>query len=132
MKEKINPNKKTSQQQELKAKIVKKSREGAFDRNPLLATLHQTVCDACGHIYEMVYLRYLKSGKFEIGNTQMVEVVYSSLAMPELERTTEKVTPILIKFKCDKCGTEIVCSPISLEYLMYTATKPPKLEPMYV
>ena len=131
MKEKSNLNKKFSQQ-ELKAKITEKARQGAFDRNPLLATLHQTVCKACGHVHEMIYLRCLKSGKFEIGNTQMVEVVYSSLVMPELERTTEKVTPILIRFNCDKCGTETVCSPISLEYLMYTVTKPPKLEPMYV
>jgi len=116
----------------LKAKIIKKAREGAFNRNPLLATSHQAICKACGCAHEIVYLRHLKSGKFEIGNTQMVEVAYTYHAIPELEHATEKVTPIIFKFKCDKCGTEIVCSPISLEYLMYTAAKPPKFELMYV
>jgi len=128
---KSSPNKRISQQV-LKAKIIKKAREGAFDRNPLLATLHRAACKTCGHTHEMIYLRHLKSGKFEIGNTQMVEVVYTYHAIPELEHTTEKVTPILIKFKCDKCEAETVCSPISLEYLMYTVAKPPKLELMYV
>jgi len=131
MKKKFNPNKRISQQA-LKAKIIKKAREGAFDRNPLLATLHQAICKDCGRAYEMVYLRHLKSGKFEIGDTQMVEVVYTSLAIPELEHTTEKVTPIIIKFKCGKCGAETTYSPISLEYLMYTAARPPNLELMYV
>jgi hypothetical protein len=131
MKKRFSPNKRISQQA-LKAKIMKKAREGAFDRIPLLATLHQAICKTCGCANETVYLRYLKSGAFEIGDTQMVEMVFTSLAIPELEHTTEKVTPIIIKFKCGKCGTETVCSPISLEYLMYTATKPPKPESMYV
>lgn len=128
---KSSQNKRTSQHM-LKTKIMKKAREGAFDYNPLLATLHQASCKACGYPYKMVYLHYLKSGKFEIGETQMVEMTYTYLATPELEHITEKVTPIIIKFECDKCGIETVCSPISLEYLMYTATKPPKLESMYV
>jgi len=131
MKEKFNPKERISQQM-LKAKIMKKAREGAFDRNPLLATLHQAICKTCGCAYEMVFLRHLKSGKFEIGDTQMVEVVYTYLAIPALEQATEKVTPIIIKFKCGKCGAETACSPISLEYLMYTMAKPPKLELMYV
>lgn len=131
MKKKSGQNKRISQKA-LKTKIMKKAREGAFDRIPLLATLHQAICKACGCANETVYLRHLKSGKFEVGDTQIVEVVYTSLAIPELEHTTEKVTPIIIKFKCSKCGTENVCSPISLEYLMYTATKPPKPEFMYV
>ena len=132
MKEKFVRPKKRVSQQVLKAKIMEKAREGAFDRNPLLATSHQTICKACRCAHEMVYLRHLKSGKFEIGDTQMVEVVYTSLAIPELEHVTENVTPIMFKFKCGKCGTETVCSPVSLEYLMYTATKPPKFEFMYV
>jgi len=131
MKERSGSNKKVSQQV-LKAKIMKKAREGAFDRNPLLATSHQALCKNCGCAYDIVYLRNLKSGKFEIGDTQMVEVVYTSLAMPELEHVTEKMTPIIFRIKCGKCGTETACSPISLEYLMYTATKPPNLELMYV
>jgi len=131
MKKKSSPNKRVSRQL-LKAKIMKKAREGAFDRIPLLAALHQAICKACGCVNEMVYLRHLKSGKFEVGDTQMVEIVYTSFAQPELEHTTEKVTPIIIKVKCGRCGTETVCSPISLEYLMYTAAKPPKPEFMYV
>jgi len=131
MKKKFSPNKGISQQV-LKDKIIKKAREGAFDRNPLLATLHQAICKTCGCAFEVVYLRYLKSGKFEVGDTQIVEMIHTYLAIPELEHTTEKVTPIIIKFKCCRCRTETVCSPISLEYLMYTATKPPKLELMYV
>jgi hypothetical protein len=131
MKRKFSPNKRISQRM-LKAKIMKKARGGAFDRNPLLATSHQAICRTCGCTYEMLYLHHLKSGKFEIGDTQMVELVYTSLTISELEHTTEKVTPLIIKFKCGKCGTETAYSPISLEYLMYTATKPPKLELMYV
>jgi len=131
MKKKSSPNKRISQRA-LKAKIMKKAREGAFDRIPLLAALHQATCKACGCANETVYLCHLKSGKFEVGDTQMVEMIYTSLAMPELEHTIEKVTPIIIKLKCGRCGTETVCSPISLEYLMYTATKPPKPESMYV
>lgn len=129
MKEKVGSNKRISQQK-IKTEIMKKARGGIFDSNPLLAALHNIACKSCGHVYEMVYLRHLKSGKFEIGETQMVEMVYAYLAIPE--HVTEKVTPIVFRFKCEKCGTETACSPISLEYLMYTATKPPKLELMYV
>jgi len=129
MKEKVGSNKRISQQM-LKAEIMEKARGGVFDSNPLLAALHHVTCKACGHVYEMVYLRHLKSGKFEIGETQIVEMVYTYLAIPE--HITEKVTPVIFRFKCEKCRTETACSPISLEYLMYTATKPPKLELMYV
>jgi len=129
MKDKIGSKKRISQQK-LKIEIMKKARRGIFDSNPLLAALHHITCKACGHVYEMVYLRHLKSGKFEIGETQMVEMIYTQFTIPE--HATEKVTPIIFKFKCDKCRTETICSPISLEYLMYTAKKPPKLEIMYV
>jgi len=129
MKDRLNPDKRISQQV-LKAKILRKAREGAFDSNPLLATSHKAACKTCGCTYEMVYLQHLKSGKFEIGDTQTVEMVYTYFAIPE--HTTEKVTPIIFKFKCRKCGTETIHSPISLEYLMYTAARPPKPEVMYV
>jgi len=128
MKETLNPDKKISLQM-LESKIVRKAREGAFGNNPLLATLHQAVCKPCGCAHEMVYLRYLKSGKFETGDTQMVEMFYTHLTIPE--HITEKVAPIIFKFKSGKCRTEAIFSLISREYVMYTASRPPKLEITY-
>lgn len=115
-----------------KREVVDKARKGFFNGNPLLATPHRLVCKACGCTRKVTYLSYLKSGRFRLGETRMMEVVYAVPTLTGLGRTTERVTPIVIRVKCRKCGSEVSCSPLSLEYLLFTAAKEQKLEQMYV
>ena len=133
MKKRLNPRQsQNTSQDDLKAKIVHKVKEGVFDRNPLLATPHTVECENCGCLQKVTYLKYLKTGKFELGKTKIIEVVYDDLAFLGLSYTTESITPIMIKTKCEKCGTEISCCPTSLEYLMFTARKQVESEEIYV
>ncbi|NIR86778.1 hypothetical protein GWO13_04080 [Candidatus Bathyarchaeota archaeon] len=115
-----------------KKEIVDKARKGFFDGNPLLAAPHRLVCKACGCTREIVYLSYLKSGRFELGKTRMMEVVYAAPTLTGLGGTMERATPIIIRVKCKKCGSEMSFSPVSLEYLLFTVAKEHKLEQMYV
>lgn len=115
-----------------KREVVDKARKGFFNGNPLLATPHRLVCKACGCTRKVTYLSYLKSGRFRLGETRMMEVVYAVPTLTGLGRTTERVTPIVIRVKCRKCGSEVSCSPVNLEYLLFTTAKEQKLEQMYV
>ena len=115
-----------------KQETINRARKGVFDRNPLLATPHQVVCKACGFAQKIVYLDYLKSGKFELGETRLIEVSYAAPTVFGLSHAMEKRTPIIMTVRCKRCGTEISCSPGSLEYLLFTATKQQKLKNMYV
>ena len=115
-----------------KDEIINRARKGAFDRNPLLASPHELVCKACGCKRKITYLDHLKSGRFELGETQMVEVSYAAPTILGLSHSTERITPITITIKCERCGTEISCSPVSLEYLLFTATKQEKMRNVYV
>jgi len=114
-----------------KGEIVDKARKGVFDGNPLLATPHRLVCKACGCTRKIMYVSYLKSGRFELGKTRVVKLVYIP-NLPGLGGAMERATPIIIRVKCRKCKAEISCSPVSLEYLLFTAAKEQKLEQMYV
>jgi len=62
----------------------------------------------------------------------MVEVSYAAPTMSGLGHAVERITPLIMKVRCERCGTEISCSPISLEYLLFTATKQEKMRNMYV
>jgi len=115
-----------------KEEIVNRARKGVFDRNPLLATSHQVVCKACGFMQKITYLDYLKSGRFELGKTQMIEVSYAAPTIFGLSHAVERITPIIMTIKCERCGTEMSFSPVSLEYLLFTTTKRQKLKNMYV
>ena len=115
-----------------KDEIINRARKGVFDRNPLLAAPHELVCKACGCKRKITYLDHLKSGRFELEETRMVEVSYAAPTILGLRHTMERITPITITIKCERCGTEISCSPVSLEYLLFTATKQEKMENMYV
>jgi hypothetical protein len=115
-----------------KEEIIKRARKGVFDYNPLLATPHCVVCEACGFVQKTIYLDHLKSGRFELGKTQMIEVSYAAPTIFGLSRAVERITPIIMAVKCERCGTEISCSPVSLEYLLFTTTKRQKLRNMYV
>ena len=115
-----------------KEEIINRAKTGVFDRNPLLATPHELVCKACGCTRKITYLDHLKSGRFELGETQMVEVSYAAPSIFGLSHAMERITPIIIAIRCKRCGTETSCSPVSLEYLLFTATKKQKLKNMYV
>ena len=115
-----------------KEEIINRAGKGVFDRNPLLATPHQVACKACGFMQKVTYLDYLKSGKFELGKTRMIEVSYAAPTIFGLSHAVERITPIIMTIGCERCGAEISCSPVSLEYLLFTATKQQKLKNMYV
>ena len=115
-----------------KEEIINRARKGLFDRNPLLATPHQVVCKACEFTQKITYLDYLKTGRFELGETRMIEVSYAAPTIFGLSHTMEKITPITMTVRCERCETEIPCSPVSLEYLLFTTTKQQKLKNMYV
>ncbi len=83
-----------------KGEIVDKAKKGVFDDNPLLATSHVLVCKTCGHKQKITYLSYLKSGRFELGETRMVEVVNAAPTISGLRHAMERVTPIIIRNKC--------------------------------
>ena len=115
-----------------KEEIIDKAKKGAFNNNPLLATPHALICKTCGYKQKITYLHYLKTGQFELGKTRIVEVVHAAPTISGLRHTMERVTPIIIRIKCKRCGTEISCSPISIEYLLFTTAKKQKLNQMYV
>jgi len=115
-----------------KREIVDKAKKGVFDGNPLLVTPHRLVCKACGRTRKIIYLSYLKSGRFKLGETRMMEVAYAAPTLTGLSDTMERATPIVIRVKCRKCGSEVSCSPVNVEYLLFTAAKEQKLEQMYV
>lgn len=112
--------------------IITRARKGVFDRNHLLATPHELVCKACGCKRKITYLDHLKSGSFELGEPRMVEVSYAAPTISGLGHTMERITPLIMTVRCERCGTEISCSPVSLEYLFFTATKQEKMKNMYV
>ncbi len=115
-----------------KETIIDMARKGVFNRNPMLATSHEVACKACGCTQKITYLDRLKSGRFELGKTRVVEVAVASPTISGLLSITERITPIIIRVRCERCEAEISCTPVSLEYLLFTARKPQKLEYMYV
>lgn len=118
--------------QRFRREIMDKARKGVFNGNPLLATPHRLVCKTCGCTRKITYLSYLKSGRFKLGKTRMMEIVYAVPTLTGLGSAMERATPIIVRVKCRKCRSEISCSPVSLEYLLFTAAKEQKLEQMYV
>ena len=115
-----------------KEEVIKRARQGLFDHNPLLASPHFVVCNACGASERITYLSYLKPGRFEVDKTQTIEVSYAAPTASSLGRTIEKITPILLTIACNTCGAEIQWSPVSVEYLLFTASKPQQLKDTYV
>jgi hypothetical protein len=106
-----------------KAEIRKEAERGVFDRNPLLATPHEILCEDCGCRHRVIFLQYLRSGQFEFGKTETIEVVHAAPTPTGLRRTVERITPIIIRIECDRCGSETSCNPLSLEYLLFTTSR---------
>mgnify|MGYP001056869466 CR=1 FL=1 len=115
-----------------KNEIISRARKGVFDRNPLLATPHEIACTSCGCKHKITYLDHLKSGHFELGKTEVVEVAYAASTVEGLGRMLERITPIVITVWCKRCGAEASFSPVSLEYLLFTAERKKTVEQMYV
>jgi len=103
--------------------IIRKAEDGVFDRNTLLALPHKVICGDCGCDNSVIFLKYLKSGEFEIGETQTVEVTYAAPTSTGLGRSIERSTPLVFRIECKKCGTVTPHSPVSLEYLLFAAKR---------
>ncbi len=104
-----------------KQRIVDEAKRDAFDRNPLLNTSHQAFCKNCGNRMSLIYLDYLKAGRFKLGEAKIVEVLQSYASGFSYEK--EQATPIIIEIKCAQCESKIEVKPVSLEYLLFTIGK---------
>jgi len=78
-----------------KEAVIEKARKGIFNNNPLLSTPHVVACQKCKHVEHVVYLDYLRSGDFEFGKTEQVEIVDMQGPIGFLDM--EKITPIILK-----------------------------------
>ena len=97
--------------------IIGKIREGDFDRYRIPRLYRRVKCKKCGNL-EDKYIDYLREGKFEVGPQQEVSLIQRVGYYSYSE--TEKVTPIYIKAKCERCGheSEITDPVLTLEYLL--------------
>jgi hypothetical protein len=110
--------------------IIDTARNGGFNHNPLLSTAHFVTCQRCKKRQRVVYLDYLKSGAFDFGKAEQIEVLTPQGAIGFVE--IETVTPIVISFSCDECGCLIEVKPISAEYLKVIINKPKSSGTMFV
>ena len=115
-----------------KEAIVAQAREGIYAENPLLTAPHDVTCKKCGHAQQVTYLNHLKNGRFELGETQAIEVALAAPTITGLGRATEMITPVILRIRCQQCGAEIVFSPVNLEYLLFTAKRHQQTGHMYV
>jgi DNA-directed RNA polymerase subunit RPC12/RpoP len=104
-----------------KQRIVDEAKRNTFDRNPLLNTAHQAVCKNCGNRIPLIYLDYLKSGRFKLGEAKTIEALQAYASGFVYEK--EQATPIIIEFKCVKCKSKNEVKPVSFEYLLFTIGK---------
>ena len=97
--------------------IINKAREGSFDRNRIPRLYHRVRCEKCGNLGDK-YIDYLRQGKIEIGPQQDVSVIQTIGYYSYIE--TERVTPIYVEVKCERCGHESKMSDpvLTLEYLL--------------
>jgi hypothetical protein len=103
----------------VKTEIIRKSRSGALDRNPVLGLHNDHSCQHCGSILNVRFLDYLKSGHFAFGKSETIETVFAAPTLIGLNRAFEQTTPVIIKIPCQTCSIENSFSPISLEYLLH-------------
>lgn len=115
-----------------KEAIVAQARKGVYDENPLMTAPHEVPCKNCGHAQQVIYLEHLKDGRFELGETQAIEVALAAPTITGLGRATEMITPVILRIRCEKCGAEIVFSPVNLEYLLFAVKRCQQTGHMYV
>ena len=99
----------------IKARIVEDARRGAFDRNPLLSTVHHVTCPRCRHRQPTRYLDALKAGTFEIKSPEEIEVLSFLGPVDVVEK--QACTPLVITLSCERCGRRIETMPTSAEYM---------------
>ena len=100
-----------------KEEIVREALKGTFDKNPRLASPHRLTCEKCGNTRTIVYLTFLRSGKFEVEGTRIVEVTYSAPTVTGIAYGREALTPLTVRISCKGCGHEIRDSSITAEWL---------------
>jgi hypothetical protein len=71
----------------------------------------------------------LKTGEFDFGKTEQIEVLNTQGMISFLER--ENFTPIVINLRCDKCSYSITVGKISVEYLKVLIDRPKASGDMY-
>ena len=97
--------------------IIGKISEGDFDRNRIPRLYRRVKCKKCGNLGDK-YINYLREGKFEVDPQQEVSLIQRVGYYSYSE--TERVTPIYIMVKCERCGYEskITDPVLTLEYLL--------------
>ena len=86
-----------------KETIIENAQKGTFDSSPLLNTVHYVACPNCKCRQSVVLLEYLRTGKFEIGKAEQMEVLNTVGVMLFVERET--FTPIIVSQMCKECGS---------------------------
>lgn len=74
-------------------------------------------------------LEYLRTGRFEIGKAEQIEVLNTAGIMLFVEKET--FTPIIVKPVCKGCGSPNEVGLVSAEYLREIIDRPDVLKTMY-
>ena len=113
----------------LKEIIMENARKGTFDNSPLLSTAHPVTCPNCKYRQSIVLLEYLKTGEFEIGKAEQMEVLITEGIMDILEKET--FTPIVARPVCKGCGSPLEVKLVNFEYLKAIIDRPKVSKTMY-
>ena len=113
----------------LKEIIMENARKGAFDNSPLLSTAHPVTCPNCKYRQSIVLLEYLKTGEFEIGKAEQMEVLITEGIIDFLEKETW--TPIVVRPVCKGCGSTLEVKMVNIEYLRAIIDRPKASKTMY-
>lgn len=114
---------------QLKDIIVENARKGAFDDSPLLSAVHFVACQNCRHRQRIVLLEHLKTGEFEIGKAEQMDVLTTIGIMDFVEKET--FTPIIMRLTCDRCGFTFEVKLVNFEYLKTIIDRPKASRTMY-
>ena len=98
-----------------KEHIVREAGKGTFNHSPLLTMPHTITCGNCRQTLRIVYLDYLKEGRFRIAKPQTVETESLLGAFMAIEE--EKVTVLVFDLNCEHCGGSLEVRPFTVEYL---------------
>jgi len=105
----------------VKDRIVENAKSGVFNGSPLLTTPHRATCENCGQTLDIVYLDYLKAGKFNIADPQAIETENPLGAFMASEQ--ERVTQVIVQAICGRCECPIEDRPFTVEYLNHLASR---------
>jgi hypothetical protein len=115
-----------------KEEIITQARQGVFNNNPLLVNPHEVECKNCKRKNRVIYLDFLKSGQFKIGETRKVDVLQLDNSFGGLNQIQENITPLILKKECKQCGTKNSWSPINLEYLLFAKNTQKNPNQLYI